>query len=683
MSVYNRKLFFNRGGQVNARGTGITSGLDTPKRGYVDGPGSYSGVDPMAKARQVFNAGLMSGTSRQPGNIGSILDIFGQSMGSAIDFMPDPNDTATDETYWAYNTQTKTYDRVTDETFIPGTHTKDAPKEADPSKVEKKDFTEIKILRKDNQGGYTIEDTAYRFVDQQTEAINHRDLAGNIIPAGDFIYAKDVELEKNKWKLDKDFKVKMLSDGSEQIITRTWNAKDNQFKFLDSANNEIDGAAFEYIDDPDKDIDAQWKSRRVDLVGKTEAFPDLQAIHSYDEESKNFVYEDLEGNKIDMSNYLEAKEPETGDGESSKTYTEGWIQFEGEEKPKKGDFIQDGNDVYYMSQGENNTKVGEPILVPDLENVVPGTFDLIKTAPELTYAEQKQLLIDEANINNKYPMARGFLEAMQEDAVGARDKIKNNQILKQLIDESTSGSYASQRNAFMRLLDTIGYKTWDPDGYAAISDVIKAGGVPHTEAIDAFYKENVLGDALGWSQQLNKSELGLLFEKGPQIYLTKAGQNLLAETNVANAEIKQKVANFINDNLPTMDLLELHKQANEMSDRLYKEYLERPDIVAAIAQVKGYENLGDSRFFHSVGTRDNKGLTVDYGAAYDDNRVIFAGYPDPETGIYIAEDGSKHDFSAKKTLPIYYIIPTQEEWEAADYYDDNKKKPALVTQVSK
>ena len=44
MNVYNRKLFFNRGGRVSARGTGITSGLiDTPKRGYVDGPGSYAG----------------------------------------------------------------------------------------------------------------------------------------------------------------------------------------------------------------------------------------------------------------------------------------------------------------------------------------------------------------------------------------------------------------------------------------------------------------------------------------------------------------------------------------------------------------------------------------------------------------------------------------------------------------
>ena len=43
MAVLNRKLF-NRGGRVSSRGVGITSGLTTPKRGYVDGPGSYSGV---------------------------------------------------------------------------------------------------------------------------------------------------------------------------------------------------------------------------------------------------------------------------------------------------------------------------------------------------------------------------------------------------------------------------------------------------------------------------------------------------------------------------------------------------------------------------------------------------------------------------------------------------------------
>ena len=43
MSVLRRNMF--RGGGYAHRGTGITTGLNTPKRGYVDGPGSYAGVD--------------------------------------------------------------------------------------------------------------------------------------------------------------------------------------------------------------------------------------------------------------------------------------------------------------------------------------------------------------------------------------------------------------------------------------------------------------------------------------------------------------------------------------------------------------------------------------------------------------------------------------------------------------
>ena len=43
MSVLKRNMF--KGGGFAHRGTGITSGLDTPKRGYVDGPGSYAGVE--------------------------------------------------------------------------------------------------------------------------------------------------------------------------------------------------------------------------------------------------------------------------------------------------------------------------------------------------------------------------------------------------------------------------------------------------------------------------------------------------------------------------------------------------------------------------------------------------------------------------------------------------------------
>jgi hypothetical protein len=42
MSNILRRPMFRGVGSVDSRGTGITSGLDTPKRGMVDGPGEYS-----------------------------------------------------------------------------------------------------------------------------------------------------------------------------------------------------------------------------------------------------------------------------------------------------------------------------------------------------------------------------------------------------------------------------------------------------------------------------------------------------------------------------------------------------------------------------------------------------------------------------------------------------------------
>jgi len=44
MSILRRPMF-RKGGKVDSRGSGITSGLDTPKRGLVDGPGGYAGVE--------------------------------------------------------------------------------------------------------------------------------------------------------------------------------------------------------------------------------------------------------------------------------------------------------------------------------------------------------------------------------------------------------------------------------------------------------------------------------------------------------------------------------------------------------------------------------------------------------------------------------------------------------------
>tara|TARA_R110000751_G_C13578348_1_gene459550 strand:+ start:121 stop:597 length:477 start_codon:yes stop_codon:yes gene_type:complete len=118
MSVLKRRLF-NRGGQVvSSRGVGITSGLTTPKRGYVNGPGSYAGegIENMPSTQQDFfqknremlqslyperktesrlsaaspallalSSALLSGKSYQ-GGVGGALDILGQGLEKSTPF---------------------------------------------------------------------------------------------------------------------------------------------------------------------------------------------------------------------------------------------------------------------------------------------------------------------------------------------------------------------------------------------------------------------------------------------------------------------------------------------------------------------------------------------------------------------------------------------------------------------
>ena len=659
MSVYNRKLFFNRGGQVKARGTGITSGLVQPVQKFQEG----GTVDPMNQYRQAVFAGLMSGRSRSPGTVGSFIDILGQSLSAANPLLP-TKDTTTDEDdyFWAYNTATKTYDRVTDDTFKAGVHTKEEPKEPDTSN-DKKDFSEIDILLKDDEGAFTIPSKGFRFANETDESINHVGMAGNTLNAGDFIYASDLDTEKNRWKLDNDFKVKLKDGSGEKTVTRTWDKISNQFKFLDQDNNEIDGALFDFIDDPDKGIDARWKSKRVDLVDKEDPTKVVQAIRSYNEADKKFVYEDLQGQAIDMSTYNEKETPEEVKEQTSKSQVEGTIKFKGEDS-KKADFIQQGNNIFYLSKGENGTTIGQPILLSELKDSIED-YDLIPTVQKTvpTLDEKKAELENEKDLTLKYELAQPVLKAYIEKGIGVNKKLADYKIYSDLAANATSGSFASERNSFMRLLDTVGYKQFDADGYAKIADALEAGGVASTEVVNAFFKNNVLLDALGWSQQLNRSELGLLFDVNPEISLTKAGQNLLAETNIANAEIQREIATFVNDNFATMNSLTLYTKVIEMEQELYEDFLSRPKVAQALEQVKQYEQIGDEKFFRNLGTIElDDGTIVDAKDAYKGNRVIFAGYPDPETGIFIDAAGNEQDFSLTPNKPVYYVRPSDEEW---------------------
>ena len=146
--------------------------------------------------------------------------------------------------------------------------------------------------------------------------------------------------------------------------------------------------------------------------------------------------------------------------------------------------------------------------------------------------------------------------------------------------------------------------------------------------------------------------------------------------NIANAEIEAAAAEFIRENMGSMDNIKIWKEVDEMMTEEYANFMERPEIIKAMKAVKEYDTLGDDSFFRNLGQYELKsGAVINGVQAYKDDRIIFAGYANSE-GIFFDEAGTEHQFTSFPNKPIYYAIPTKVEW--ADSGSTGKIQAAIT-----
>ena len=754
MSVYNRKLFFNRGGQVNGRGTGITSGLAQPVQRFQTG----GTVDPMAKARQVFYAGLMSGKSKQPGNIGSILDILGQSMGAATQFMPDPK--GADEYFWAYNTKTGRYERVTEATFNPEVHTKDAPAGQD----SKYDTRELPV-----EGNKIQQQETY-------DGVNWTDIG---VPYDrwepDQAQAPKMSDEKSLWLetdptpdtpvTDEDKKVmgtfpeflekidKIKTDEPPTYDKETINVftldKDNEFTvpnqitkftegnnvmFKDNNNNVITGDEFIMRGD-DKEEDYMWVYNTN--LGYNDWIPTNQydsTIHRKEapEQLKGFEYksiDDIDGKKyaifvnpnlqgedsvrkVEIGNadpstieqgsivdntfqgldgyeyekYVEngvvkarkipgqlaPKDDGSGSTFADKTSVKGTIMVNGKDVPAtftqtaEGWIITNPLPTYTNSLGETINQ-GQNVLLEDFIrdgkaekfNIEPNIVRE-KTAKEITEAKEAEFDVENRNkfVTNVFDgvQARGGAES------GNNKKITDSQMLLDMVDLSTAGSYADQRNALLRFLKTFGLQELDIDLYNRFEAAIKGGKIPATEVVASLTQSGILARAMSWSQQLNNTEVKILKDAGNQLFLTKEGQILLATINKRDAEIKNEIYEMYLEGMKNKeDTFDLAVRLEEERIRLYDEFGNSDEIKEAISTITGMTGIQDRDFFAKQGSISIDEQNIDLLKAFNNEEqngvqtsLVFGGYADQKTREFIAPNGKTITIT-RPELPVYFI----------------------------
>jgi hypothetical protein len=520
--------------------------------------------------------------------------------------------------------------------------------------------TEVDVLTKDVDDNFTIPDKLLRVFNERTKEVEFLDRKGNKVEGDSFIYAPEKDEAKTvNWSDPTTMDVlKKNNEGAftvEDKITRTFKADENKFQYQDKTGAVLNSEEFIFSPGDATDTDETWKEEDVYLRSRTNENKVRKALRVFDQESKQLEYLDEKGQKIDMTDWVEYDVEQDQKQETAKSQIEGSITINGDKQP--ADFVQRGTEIFWMDNRPGSDTIGQAISLKDIDGL--DTYDLIPTVPKhVKSAEQiAGEIATELDLKEKYKMAGTYLTAIKEEAKIQNQRIKDNNAFKVFIDQSTAGTWAEGRNAFLKGLDTFGVDEYAPDLYTAFESILKAGKIPPTEMIVALSASGTLGKALGWNQQLNKSELGILVDTGNQVFLTKEGQSLLAEFNLKDAEIKREAAALIDRLTPgDKNVLEIQVEVTKFLNESYNDFLDDPEIQRKIEIVKGYENVGDQSYFENLGkVQMTDDVVIDVGEAYKEKRVRFGGYPDSETGYFQYENGDE-EYLINKQKPVYYVF---------------------------
>ena len=709
MGIYNRKLFFNRGGQVNARGTGITSGLTQPVQKFQEG----GQVDPMDKYRDAVFSGLMTNRSKGSGPIGSFIDILGQSTGAANELLPTQG-SADDDTYWAYNTQTETYDRVTDETFKPGIHTKDAPKQDDVSETsdEKQLWLEtdptpdtppsaqdlttmgtfqeflkkidkiksddppsyttetINVFTKDKNDEFTVPNRITKFTEGNNVLFkdnNNKDITGD-----QFIIRGEEKAEDNMWVYDKNLgHLDYINTSNYNSSIHRKEAPEQLKGFEYTSIDDIDGKKYAIFTNPKLEGDAAVKKVEIgnadpEIVKQGSVLDNtFQGLDGFEYEK----YVDEDDGLVKARKIPGQIKPEdsTKQEYKDKTSNKGVVTIN--DKDINATFTQTPNGYTITDPIPDSDTFGQEVLLTDfLEKNNASGFNIETNVPkELSPAELAEAESAKFNVQQRNNFVKNVFDGVQArgDAKSNNNKkITDSDQLLSMIDLSTSGSYADQRNAMLRFLETFGLEKLNLDLYNQFKAAIDGGNLPATEIVASLTQSGILSRAMAWSQQLNNTEVNILKEAGNQLFLTKEGQILLATINKRDAEIKNEIYNMYLEGMKNKeDTFDLAVKLENERIRLYDEFGNSDEMKKAVATITGITGIQDKDFFAKQGSIAVNNEDINLLKAYNNEKqngvqtsLVFGGYADQKTREFQAPDGSTQIIT-RPELPVYFFNP--------------------------
>ena len=675
MSVLGRKLF-NRGGQVSSRGVGITSGLATPKRGYVDRPGSYQGVgeatlpdstvigDAYAKNLEMLQGlnivperkpfdraganrealmtlfgNLMAGKSYQ-GGLGGALEIAGKSL------------TAAAPQFGEALAERRAYEAVDPEAGLKQMALQMALKEKPGNKIKSSEQVYGTFGTGDNQ------QKGYGFADVYEDGTRTFTIGGQTYNS----FVGETEPEENKPEtFFKGEIVKIREKGNTTGETydasfMTGNKGSLKFRAI-GADRDFSADKYEIVGDLDYEGNVKVK------VGDTVR----DATQVWD------------GEKLVTRVGTEVLQPGTftvveQDGEKAKEDENYKMTIGGKEYTTLG--TQVGKDLFIIDPREDSPTRGQQISIADIENI--EGIAKVKTKNFLTFEEQLKLQNNAREEEEKLAIAKDSFEVLTNKGDSNAQKVAMYDRAESVLGNATTASFADQRSGFIRFLETLNVDEVAPGPYNAIKDALNAGSTVATEVLNAAAQKAFIANAQEYDDRLNQTEVGKLAAADFSLGMSAEGQQLLIDINRGQSEIfvegadlarllaggpagiqaaiekypaltEDMIKPFLRED-GSMKLFDVTNIANQYIGNRLTNFGDSEEIKARIDSALNIKPVGDKAYFMGLENRKTlSGHIFNPGDAFEAKQIKFAGYPSDGEFEY---DGNT-EVGLNNSKPVY------------------------------
>ena len=699
MNVYNRRLFFNRGGQVSARGTGITSGLiDTPKRGYVDGPGSYAGeitgtgslldLDNVRTPEEIdaiqtgnentlaekyktsfetlrglgivperkpfsrlaaaspalleLGGKLLSAKSLQGGVSGG-LDILGQAASASA-----PG--------FAQAIQAKReYDAADPEAGLKNMALQMALKETPKNQVQ----SSTDVYGTFGTGKDAV--TGYGFATTYKDGKREYEIGGKKYNSFTGLAEPEADKEETFFK-GETVKIRKKDDPTGEIFDAsfmTGNKGSLKFSAI-GADKDFDANEYEIVDDLDyegnvkvkignniMDATQVWDGQKlITRIGTDILTPGEFTIVEQDDAK---IYED--------ENYK--------------------LTINGQEYETLG--VQEGKELFITDPRPNSPTKGQRINIKELGEDLEG-LTKIKSQNFLSFEDQLTLQNNANEEKEKLTIASDAFKTLTNKGDSNAQKVAMYNRAEPFISKATTASFADQRAGFVKFLETLKIDELAPGAYNAIKTGLNAGSTVASEQLNAAAQKAFIANAQEYDDRLNNTEVGKLAAADFSLGMSAEGQQLMIDINREQAQIfvegadlarllasgpngieraLEKYPALTEDMLKPflqedgrMKLFDVTNIANEYVGNRLINFGDSEEMKTRIDSALSIKPVGDGAFFDTLGERKTKsGHLFSPGDAYTNNQMKFAGYP--SNGEFEYDGDTEVGLNNSKPVYIY------------------------------